>query len=546
MVFITITIIDSSSELCTAIALVANHQIIQVQLYFVMESLEIECTPLEPSSSRSSTYFNTLPNDVSDDLVRWLQSSYAASHGTSSLLDVLFDSRSPFLESSTKMFKNLTFSSASQRPCINNRLVLSYSLEPELTERITRKCGDTFETVAFTELTDVCLDQIKRCVDGVIKYCKSVINVGFSGILQANSTKYVVDAIVSKFGSKIQLIELSSTLEIPPPSMPIGSIANSCTALKRFRFYGYGLAQLFPLWPAVGPRLEEIVIESCQREFWALTVSLLQAYCRNLKRITLDNPYEDHVLSETSYTALFVSYGEQLERALLSDMSAESCAMIANSCPNLRCSFQEFDNEFSCIAALEHRLEMLQLHIDEAPGNWNELSSAMRSTAEMEEFNLSIHSIVDHDILKHAFPIRMARLERLNISLEMGTLHTKSLNSVACNTGSLQNVGFRIRTIIDNDAFEEVARANRNIQVVEILELEVNGRSMEQLLRLIRGVVKAFLYCPSMKHFQLGVNVRVNSAHNENAGHFERMISSEMMPFKHRRVSTQIILGLQR
>ncbi len=323
----------------------------------------------------------------------------------------------------------------------------------------------------------------------VEKYCPNVESLMF-GRQYSNICTW--GRLVETYGPQLLSIEYCQIMVENLPRF------NACTGILRLHCEFRLTDTLFSVLRSVGKTLEELCIthEGCTKPDDLLHA--IQTHCRRLSVVSL--PYS----GKTLYTALLCSYGSQLIRADVEDLSLDNLRDVARVCTNLRTSFA-FDLDWN-----ETKWEYVNvigplvddLHLEKYPCTGEESASAMarcvnlrRLCVESEDF------IVSDEIMDNLFAnSRFRALQDLEI---IGLIPSKlNLQLIAKSTLNLRKLEFeKMRSIEDGDAFESVVRSNPLLAEVTIREcswLQCERRA-ETALEILQSLLRVFSKCRKLR-----------------------------------------------
>lgn len=213
-------------------------------------------------------------------------------------------------------------------------------------------------------------------------------------------------------------------------------ISHSINQLKGLEYDDTVLEPLDQIWELLGSRLEQLNVtlrgNAKEKENqWKRFMDKVQLNCPNLKHIFLKNPLDDPKVTEEDWIKFFCSYGDKLLKAniamLKNDISEESCKLISEMCPNLRCEWVEDRHQFGRIGAFGLSLKSLELKVSDST-DLRPLVGAMGNCWHLEELFLSIEGCSDY-FFQQFFQLSFNFLRKLVIFSITSKKHMEVLTS---------------------------------------------------------------------------------------------------------------------
>ncbi len=263
-------------------------------------------------------------------------------------------------------------------------------------------------------------------------------------------------------GPKLQLLEVES-YDSSATEAAAMHIASLCTNLKKFRFTGRGVVFLGPVWISSGNALEQIGLRGRFESGaeWAITLTLLGSYCKELKSILLNGSG----LSGVQAAELLLQYGGRLEEAMISCIAPDLAVDIGNACTNLRrCVVIEKDEKFRTMLGMGAVLTELFLYIP-FDCDYRRLERASAMCPKLNK--LVIECYDENKYIPHMFSSPKRQLEILEMDCEV--YRKQDLDLIANATGSLRRLTIEASKVENNEQlFDEIALKNPGIKSVSV------------------------------------------------------------------------------
>ncbi len=475
----------------------------------------IEGAPSLLDSETSPNYFDTLPDDVLARVAKLARSRI-------NYVSLLFDQVSPFRRVSPSLFKTLH---------LNDTRRLNFDIARGIIEcgrgrdwkqmkRLIRICGPHITRVELHSAS--LLQPIGPYAHAIRRACPNVTALCLRGEDGEDfSNRTVEDFIIEFHGMVVTLdLRLARKYDLEPAGI-VGENALDHVAtfekhrIKSFTYRGDSAGHLVPFFYAVRATLEEVHIEFLRYGNWNDTIIALRDHCRELKVIMLDNPLRGSMVSEELFASLFLSYGGQLQRALLHSLGVEHCRQIAARCVNLHAEVIEKRHQFDRLSALGQRIDSLFLRVKSGDKCWRVLGKAMKSCSNITTLKIyrkqdlipgTTHTIRD-ECIKRMFSRPMPRLERLTVS---GIHWNFSLDYIAKHTCQLRE--FRLLRLsflsISYPAFFRLVENNPFLEVVQIDD-EESRRKESETNHKIWNLFQVIKQCKRLQSFELQASCSV-------------------------------------
>jgi len=417
---------------------------------------------------------------------------------------------------------------------------------------VLQSCGKVFKRVYFNnvgtfyeryaEFAELLSQHLTAEISFEFEYCRNL---------------QLVDLFAAKFAQMgVSFVNLNVRIEdTDSNSIPMIMDHLFTQGVKVLHFTGKHTKALNSRWEIIGPSLEQVklVIGNVYGGMfgWNECFEQMKTHARNLTSISLKSPLgpgnDINDIEEAQLTDLFVSYGEQLLNLEIGSMSADSCAKIAHSCPNVQVSLQTAPNAFCGIPALAQNLRELHLRLNTYgngfafgggmggipafPHGFNGFNAAniinnnnnnmdgfdnahetrlkeiMEKCFGLEKLKLSCSNYTsggqaDNAIIEAMLPIEMKCLKELTLC---NVINPASFAHIASVTSRLKSIKFTCAFPIPTSAIDALARANRYLEVVEISEEHSwNGtRGTAETEEVVREIVHIFTKCTALRRIEV-------------------------------------------
>ncbi len=491
------------------------------------------------------TYFSLLGEDLLAEITGFaLSKARQTKEEAAKLVNLFFSDNSPFTGIVEDLFHVLTVNSSSWLSCIGCHLIIDYKLDPSLNKKILEKCKKSLKKIRIADLAEVdrggnvCTNEICSFMDLLVSESSTLQQlqgISITGDLGCATAGYTICALARSICPQLLELELTHTDEHEEP-IPFTSLARNCTSLRRFRYTGASVRTLLTFWPFVGGTLEAVCIETLDAN-WIPTIASISACCRQLKSIELDNPFSDVLISEAIYRDFLISYGAQLREVDVKCLSADSLRLVAEACPNMRCTMYEMENEVDRISNLGKNLHTLFIRIDNEE-NCTALSEAMSEAVELHSLFVDID--VGIDVLYLIFEGgALKKLEELDLLFRTAVLRNTELECIT-NTGQLRQLEVRTLRIEKGSVFQSILRSNPSIEQVHLEELDTKGREPRQVIPFIEDLLAPFLTCSKLVTFSL----RTYTTELECLASMEKGLQTCLYPMRRKRVDARVLLAV--
>lgn len=466
------------------------------------------------------TYFHSLAVDELRNIVDFVnRTEYNSSQRQ--LLPLLFgeNRNSAFSPVSRDAFKLIRVHGKAAITCLQEEQTLELGCieNIDLIERILQVCGSSIESIEIgssslhitkksEENHGLFQKQIERYAKLLCKYCTNATKLVTTRSNPSRAFQNAVTILIEGIRTQLEEIRVEDYWLISPidglRSSSVVEMMNSNTSkLRHFRYHGYDLGYLEPLWSNVGNSLEQLEIYSLGNG-WRYLLNDVKQNCRKLSKVEFENPLVDSDIHEDDLISFLSSYGSNLMRTSIpSGISLEGCKQIVKNCPNMLCSLNEEERNGERISIFQEHIEKLRVVL----GVSGESTGLMHSISRCSK--LTELSLVQRDhYVRSSRQMTMdeEEVEQLR-NLSTLRLHWCSLLpfiSFGYGTAQLRKLFVGCEPACEASVFKRLVDENHNrLEHVEIIERTL--RKEDETVELATKLVAIFQQCKELENFVL-------------------------------------------
>lgn len=468
----------------------------------------------------SETYFHCLAADELRNIIGFVNKS-ECNTSRRLLVPLLFGANrnSAFSPISIDAFKVIRVHGKAAITCLQEEKTLELGCieNIDLIERILQVCGASIECIEIgssslhitkrsEENHGLFQKQIERYAKLLSKYCTNTKKLYTTRSNPSRAFQNAVTILIEGIRTQLEEIRVEDYWLISPidglRSSSVVEMMNANTSkLRNFRYHGYDLGYLEPLWDNVANSLEQLEIYSLGNG-WRYLLNDVRRKCRKLTRIEFENPLVDSDIQEDDLISFLSSYGSNLLRTSIpSGISLEGCRKIVKSCPNMLCTLNEEERNSERISIFRGHAEKLRVVL----GGLRESKGLMHSISRCSK--LVELSLVQRDHYVLNGPQKIMDEEEVEQLRNLTTLrlHWCSLSpfvSFGYETTQLRKLFVGCEPACDASLFNRLVDRNHHmLEHVEILErhLRTEGETVE----LATNLVSIFQRCSELENFVL-------------------------------------------
>lgn len=180
----------------------------------------------------------------------------------------------------------------------------------------------------------------------------------------------------------------------------------------------------------IGCRLQRLVIYSPFEDEPDSIVNVIN-HCRNLSSISVEGLEQTDIAAIATF---LISYGDQLEYALLCHMKEGQLSSLAAACPNTHFQLQDFGVDFPAagLYAIGPRLEAITIWRFETSGTYVEWANAWGKCTDLRELYINSFEVAD---VEATFSTPKEQLKVLQLSLRHDSKDVKKVMDI-CAKGT--------------------------------------------------------------------------------------------------------------
>lgn len=300
-------------------------------------------------------------------------------------------------------------------------------------------------------------------------------------------------ALIKKVGPNLQAFEILDG----PSGIFLNDLAESCTNLRELylrEFHWKTPEDGFVFWETLGPNLEKLSVEF-RPENGVGEMEKIGTHCRKLKWLDLNNSFTMDIASECeiAHQNLLISYGAQLEYALLPVVYGDGIKLIAEACPNARFKIDwSYAGQTEILKAVGSQLiisHCIRPHDRAFEGDYGSFSEAWSSCPNLEVLYLWS---CDMNYSRGAFASPKYRLKKLNFSIfsSCGAEIDRILQMIVNGTRALENFEFSCKDNPPLSLFEDLVRANRSLDLINITLRNVRRPGVEAFANVCSRILE--------------------------------------------------------
>jgi len=447
------------------------------------------------------TYPDTLAHDELAHIFRHMQGTTAVSF--------LAEKDGPFRLILPLLVKNLRIARRDEviLDFHNSTLIVGVHASVRYARELLRGCGKFIERVYFNKVLGLpwSLNELAELFSEHLKPQISLESTSCHNL-------ELVDLFAAIFKEKgVKFINLNIRIE---DDNIMDWLKHPFTAdIKVLHFTASDIGALNSEWEIIGQSLEEVnlVIGFCTIRDWKQCIEGMKLHARKLSSISIKDISND--FEESELADFYTSYGEQLLKIELGDMSADTYSRIANNCPNVRVALQNKSNCYAGISVLAKNLHELDLKYSPRDTGLvlgvlaQRLKKGMENCHSLEKLSALNLYHININIIPSIFPIKMEYLKILELSY---IVLPESFDHIASVTSRLKSIKLSSHCRIPTSGIEALLFANPGLEDVEISEdpMRTNAHTVRNstgTAEVVGDLVGALSKCNKLKNISISL-----------------------------------------
>ena len=481
---------------------------------------------LERGVSLGSTYFDTLPSEIFQTILKYVlislpntstqeEENDAISKKRERILTIsmLFSRNGPFHDSVSTMFTNICLDCCAPGPNSSNdnsfevglEIFESAALEHGLPEQIFQLCGESIKTMLFpTYWNRLPPVFVQRFVSLVSIYCPNVENLWFGSLL-IDDTSLPFDAfaptIVQQFSTRLRSFKLSVHVSFYDSYYLHLPAINMCSHIRELEFPAS--PHLISFLRTAGASLESLDVRFKEVDGCAEMIDTIERHCTKLRTIYLrDCSKIIEKVGEERYASFLCSFESRLSEAPVHELSVAKLAQVVGACSNLlvRSWFvgDRRVDEWERVSLVGSMISLLI--VDANACRHEQCEEAIAKCTRLEELVINPSLAADQGIVE---VLELNFLSSLSSSITKFehwsfTATQKNIAMVAIAPWNLREMFLYPVKSIDTDTdFKVIVDSNPQLESVSLWESNHRNdeRGKEFMLTVLRMLVKTFSKC---------------------------------------------------
>ncbi len=392
------------------------------------------------------SYFNTLPCEVQENVVRFLSKKPKSNQWMHSI-------SSSDIETICELKQNL-FTELQRNVKILTKTRSSYlgARKSCLFTNILAEFQSTISEVNIYSQSPFMRSSLLWV--SVLENCSSLTSLSLSVRLDLET----FHRLLSRTGKNLK----SFSVRLFGSQGFIAAMTKYCTSLEKLELLDPH-ENCIPLWQSLNTSLKELNLQIWRSDPDTGNIPEVQKYCRSLISANVSLPW--FCSTYEPIAELYASYGNQLQSANLSSMNESLCAYVASKCQNARFTISSLNDVLQRMRTLGKNLSAVEFSCS-ADTDIDDLKEISRCCPNIENLKYIETISITTSYLRALLCEPKPYLKHLDLRHGKG-LDEETLKGLTICTGNLESFSC---TVYFNSkiGFEGFAESNKRLQEIEI------------------------------------------------------------------------------